>query len=123
MAADPPTIRRRTVHLFPMDLVEEAQELLMRMTGQATGQDVAPENFHRRKQPRCAIPFVVVSHRAASTLLDRQSRLCTIQRLNLRLPIDREHQRAMWWGCIAIRPNRAPKDVAKRFISKKSEIA
>jgi hypothetical protein len=43
-------------------------------------------------QRRRAVPLVVVCHRPAAALLHRQSRLGAIERLDLRLLIDREHQ-------------------------------
>ena len=44
----------------------------------------AVEDVHRGEKRRCAVPLVVVRHGPGATLLQRQSRLCAIKRLNLR---------------------------------------
>ena len=45
-----------------------------------------------RKQGRGAVALVVVRHRAGAALLHRQARLGAVERLDLALFIDRQHQ-------------------------------
>ena len=58
----------------------------------ALADDAAVEHVQRREQGRRAVPDVVVRHGAGPALLDRQSRLGPVQRLDLGLFVDREHQ-------------------------------
>src|SRR5712691_3770822 len=66
----------------------------MTVTSHALGDDLPFENLHRRKQSGGAMSFVIMSHRAAAATLQRQTRLCTIECLDLRLLISREDKSA-----------------------------
>ena len=52
--------------------VEEADELLVPMALHVAADDLAVENVEGGEQRRCAMPFVVVGHRAGAALLHRQ---------------------------------------------------
>ena len=49
----------------------------------------AVEDVHRGKQRRCAVSPVVVRHGSGATLLQGQSGLRAVERLNLALFVDR----------------------------------
>ena len=76
-----------------VDGAQKAQELLMTMAAHAFADDLAGGDVERREQGRRSVSLVVVGHRAGAALLQRQSRLSTIERLNLALFVDRQHQR------------------------------
>src|SRR6267142_5599402 len=78
---------------FAVDLVEEADELLMAMAAHALADDLALQDVERGKQRRRAVALVVMGHRPAPTALHRQPRLGPVERLDLRLLVDRQHQR------------------------------
>ena len=54
----------------------------------------AGPDVERREQIDGAVPFVVMGHRLCTTRLDRERRLCTIERLALRFLIETEHDGA-----------------------------
>jgi hypothetical protein len=58
-------------------------------------QDTAVEHIERGEQGRRAMPLVVMRHRPAAALLHRQPRLGAVERLDLRLLVDRLHQRVL----------------------------
>ena len=72
--------------------LQKLQKLLVAMAGIALPNDLALRHLQRRKERRRAIALVIMGHGSTATLLQRQSRLGTIQRLNLALFIDTEHQ-------------------------------
>src|SRR5437868_5854630 len=74
-----------------IDTAEEAQKLLVTVTLIAIADDFAGEYIERRKQSRRAVSFVVVSHGATAPFLQRQSRLGTLQGLNLALLVHAKH--------------------------------
>src|SRR5260221_1416825 len=57
--------------------------------------NVVVEHVERREERRRSIPLVIVSHRSAPTLLDRQAGLCAVESLNLRLLVGAEHERML----------------------------
>src|SRR5713226_1764730 len=61
----------------------------------AFAHDLSLECFPGGEQGGRAVAFVIVGHRAASPLLDRQPRLCAIQRLNLALFVYAEDDRLL----------------------------
>ena len=79
-----------------IDLVEKADEFLMPVARHALADDPALQHVERGEQGRRAVPLVVVRHRPAAALLHRQARLGAVERLNLRLLVDRQHQRVLW---------------------------
>src|SRR5580700_1098108 len=62
------------------------------MPRHAFADDLASGDVERREQGRRSVSLVVVGHRAGAALLQRQSRLRAIERLDLALLVDREHQ-------------------------------
>jgi len=52
----------------------------------------AVEDIERRQQGGGAVPDVIVGHRSGATLLHRQAWVGAVERLNLRLLVDRKHQ-------------------------------
>ena len=75
---------------FLLQRVQETDELLVPVSGHVASDDGALE---RGEQGGGPVPLVVVGHRAGPTLLHRQSRLRPVERLDLRLFVDREPQR------------------------------
>ena len=75
-----------------MDDAQEAQKLLMAVPLHAGAQHRAGRHIESGKQGRGAMPFIVMGHRAGAALLERQARLGAVERLDLRLFIDRQHQ-------------------------------
>ena len=74
-----------------LDVVEEADELLVPMLLHAAADHRAVEHVECGEQRRRAVALVVVGHRAAAARLDRQSRLRAVERLDLALLVDRQH--------------------------------
>ena len=56
----------------------------------AAADDLAFKYIESGEQRRCAMSFVVVGHRAGAALLHRQAGLSAVERLDLRLFVDRE---------------------------------
>ena len=81
---------------LPVDEVEERDPLLVPVARHARADHVARQCAQRGEQGRRPMPFVVVRHRSCTPLLDRQTRLRTVERLNLALLIDREDERVLW---------------------------
>ena len=73
-----------------LDDIEEANEFLMAMALHVAADDRAVEDVHRGEQRRRAVPLIVVRHGSGATLLQRQSGLCAVKRLNLALFVDRQ---------------------------------
>ena len=61
--------------------------------GAGNTDDRPVEDLQRGKERGCPVPLVIMGHRAAAPLLERQPRLRAIQRLNLALLVDAEHDR------------------------------
>src|SRR5258708_16219487 len=59
---------------LPVDLVEEADELLMPMAAHALADDLALEHVECREQRRGAMALVIMRHRPASAALQRHPR-------------------------------------------------
>jgi hypothetical protein len=75
----------------------EADELLVTMALHAAADDLAFEHVESGKQCRCAVTLIVVGHCSSAALLHRQARLGAIQRLDLRLLVDRENDGMGGW--------------------------
>ena len=71
--------------------LQESEELLMSMPWVALPNHLAFHHIERGEERSCAVAFVVVSERAASAPLERQSGLSAIQGLNLALFVDAKH--------------------------------
>src|SRR3954447_8974896 len=80
-----------------VDLVQEADELLVPVARHALADDLPLEHVERGKQRCRAVTLVVVCHRPAAAALHRQSRLGAVECLDLRLLVNREHQRVLGW--------------------------
>ena len=74
-----------------LDGVEEAQELLMPVTGHAATDHRAIEDVERGEQRGRAVADIVVGHRPGLARLERQAGLGPIERLDLALLVDRQH--------------------------------
>ena len=74
-----------------LDGVEEADELLMAMPVHVAADHGSVEDVQRREERRRAMPLVVVGHGAGATLLQRQAGLGAVERLDLALLVDRQH--------------------------------
>src|ERR1700675_4959751 len=73
-----------------LDDIEEANEFLMAMALHVAANHRAVEDVHRGEQRRRAVALIVVRHGSGTTLLQRQSGLGAIKRLNLALFVDRQ---------------------------------
>jgi hypothetical protein len=71
--------------------IEEADELLMAMALHALPLDLAFEEVDGSEQRRGAMALVVVCHGSSASFLHRQAGLRVVERLNLALLVDREH--------------------------------
>ena len=78
-----------------IDLVEKTDEFLMPVAAHALADDAALQHVEGGEQRRRAMALVVVRHRPAAALFHRQYRLSAVERLDLRLLIDRQHQRVL----------------------------
>src|SRR6266542_981768 len=78
--------------VFPVEDFQEGQELMVRVPAEASCGDSAGGHLKSGKQACGAMPNVVVRHSSRKGRSDRQDWPGPIQRLNLRLVIDAEHQ-------------------------------
>ena len=76
---------------LPVDPVEEADELLMPVLVHALADHPTVEHIERREQGGGAVALVVVGHGSGPTLLHGQARLGAVERLDLGLLVDRQH--------------------------------
>src|SRR5215471_9157936 len=74
-----------------VDHPEKFQPFLVAVSIVAHTDDGAIQRVHGCKQRRCSVLFVVVSHGSASSLLDRQARLCAVQGLDLAFLLGTKH--------------------------------
>src|SRR5580698_6767811 len=74
-----------------LDVVEEADELLVAVLLHAAADHRAVEHVEGSKQCRRAVTLVIVGHGAATAGFECQAGLRAVERLNLALLIDREH--------------------------------
>jgi hypothetical protein len=72
--------------------VEEADEFLVPVSSHALADHRAVEDIQRGEHRGRAVPDIIVGHRPGPTLLHRQARLGAVERLNLRLLVDRQHE-------------------------------
>jgi hypothetical protein len=77
------------------------------MTLHVAADDRAVEDVESGEQRRGAVPLVIVGHGSEPALLQRQTRLGAIERLNLALLVDRQH------GGVGRRIDIEPDDVAQ----------
>lgn len=74
-----------------VDGIEKADELLMAMALHVPADDGAVEHVEGGKQRGRAVALVVMRHGAESALLHRQAGLGAVERLDLALLVDRQH--------------------------------
>lgn len=82
---------------------KEAQKLLRSMPRQALADHLAGLDLQGGEQGRCAIALVVVRHGSGASLLHRQAWVRAIERLDLALLVDAQHQRLV--GRIEVEAN------------------
>ena len=75
------------------DGIEEADELLVPVSLHAATDHRTLQHVQCGEQRRRSMAFVVVGHGAAAAGFQRQSRLGTVERLDLALFVDRQHHR------------------------------
>ena len=88
------------------DVLQEAQELLMSVAGAALRDDLTVGDIESGEQRRRSMPIVVVGHPFDVAELQRQDRLATFKRLDLRLFVDAENEGVIWW--IQVQTNNVP---------------
>ena len=76
----------------PIDRLKELQELLMAVTRIAGSNDRTIQHVQGGEKTRRSVPFVVVRHCSTAPLFHRQSRLSSIQGLDLRFFVDAQNQ-------------------------------
>ena len=74
-----------------LDLVQEADELLMPVALHAAADHRPVQDVERGEQGGRAVALVVVGHGSGAALLDRQSGLCAVQGLDLALLVHRQN--------------------------------
>src|ERR1019366_10384979 len=79
-----------------IDTFHEPEELLVEMTAVTLADYFACGNIQCREQRCRAVPFVIVSPLFREPRTHRQDRLRPIQRLNLRLLVNAQHNRMLW---------------------------
>src|ERR1700722_2084036 len=77
--------------------IEEADELLMAGALHAAANDLALEHVEGGKEGSGAVADVVMGHRSATALLDRQTGLGAVQRLDLAFLVERQHHSMGRW--------------------------
>ena len=82
--------------------------------------DLALQNFQRGKERGCAIAFVVMSHGAATSFLQRQAGLRSVQGLDLAFLVNTKHQGLL--GRIKVEANNIRKLFQKASIPRQFEI-
>ena len=92
-----------TLWHFGLDDIQEPNELLMAMAPHTAADDLALEHVEGSKERCGAVAFVIVGHGSGASLLHRQAGLGTIQRLDLALLVDREHDGVL--GRIDVEPD------------------
>src|SRR3954447_21555087 len=80
-----------------VDLVEKADELLMPVPRHTLADDPALDHVECGEQGRRTVTLIIVGHRATAASLHRQPRLGAVERLDLRLLVNRQHQRVLGW--------------------------
>ena len=78
---------------LPLDGVEEADKFLMPVALHVLPDDGSVEHVHRGEQGRRPIPLVIVGHGSGAAFLERQAGLGSVERLDLALFVDAEHDR------------------------------
>jgi len=82
---------------FAINLLEETDELLMPVTRHTVADDFAIEHAQGGEQGGRAVALVIVRHRSAAPLLDRQPRLRPIEGLDLAFFVDTQDDGFVRW--------------------------
>src|SRR5438093_6920663 len=77
---------------FLIDFFEKANEFLMTMSRHTVANHFPIQNIQSSEQRRCAVPFIVMRESAAASGFHRQSRLSSVQGLDLRFFIHAKHE-------------------------------
>jgi hypothetical protein len=77
---------------LPLDGIEEADELLMAVALHAAADDLAFEHIESGEERGRAMAFVIVGQGSGAALLQGQARLGPVERLDLALLVDGEHE-------------------------------
>jgi len=101
------------------DEVEKANPFLVAMLFHAGADDLAAEGIHCGEQRGRAIALVIMGHRLAAALLERQPWLGPVQSLNLAFLIAGENQRVLGW--VEIQTNDVFELFLKSFVVGKFE--
>src|ERR1700735_633109 len=104
-----------------LDLIEKADELLMPVLLHALPDDRTVEHVERREERGRSVALIVMGHRPAAPLLQRQARLGPVQRLDLGFLIKGQHHRMGRW--IDIEPDHITKLLGKMLVIRQLELA
>src|SRR5438067_9211086 len=103
-----------------LDRVEEADELLMAVALHVAADHGAVEHVERGEQGGGAVALIVVGHGAGAPLLQRQSGLGAIERLDLALLVERKDDRVS--GRIDIEPDHVAQLLDELGIARQLEL-
>src|ERR1700730_1063397 len=78
-----------------VDLPQERQEFVRPVAWQTFADDLASRHIKRGEERCRAVALVVVGHRASAALLQGQAGLGAVERLNLALLVDGQHERLL----------------------------
>src|SRR6266849_8294520 len=84
-------MERRVAWKLPVDAPQKLQELLMPVPRATFPDDFSLKHIQCSEKRRRPVSLVVVGHRAATSLLQRQTRLGAVQGLDLALFVDTKH--------------------------------
>src|SRR5208337_3402787 len=104
-----------------LDPIEKANELLVPVLLHALPDDRTVEHVERGKERGRAVALIVVRHRPAAPLLQRQARLGAIQRLYLGFLVEGKHHRMGRW--VHIKPHNIAKLLDKKRVVGQLELA
>ena len=102
-----------------IDLTKKRQKFLGAVSLEASSDHLAGGNIEGGEERRRAMPLIVVSAPFSLTWPHRQERLCPIERLDLALFIDAQHQSAL--GRVEIKPDNVPHLLDEKRVSGKLE--
>ena len=90
-------MQRQVRGKHPIQAAQKSQAFLMMMPGVTFRNDLAVQVAQRRKERRGAVEPVVVHHRPAAAVLQRQPRRSAIQGLNLASLVQTQYERLLQW--------------------------
>ena len=104
---------------FAVYFLEETDKFLMPMAWHTIANHLTVEHAEGRKQGGCAVAFVIVRHCPAAALLDGETRLGAVERLDLTLLVDTQNQGLVWR--IEIQSNYVAEFLNKVFVAAELE--